>query len=54
VNPKFYRPAEVDLLIGDASKAKRELDWEARTTLEQLCEMMIEADMRRNDGGISF
>ena len=54
VNPKFYRPAEVELLIGDASKAKRELDWEARTTLEHLCEMMIEADMRRNHGGVSF
>jgi len=48
VNPKFYRPAEVDLLIGDASKAARLLDWRATTTLEQLCAMMMEADLRRN------
>ena len=54
VNPKFYRPAEVDLLIGDASKAKRELGWEPKTTLEQLCQMMVEADIRRNETGTSF
>src|SRR4249919_995764 len=54
INPKFYRPAEVELLIGDASKAKRKLGWEATTTLEQLCQMMIEADVRRNEHGSSF
>lgn len=54
VNEKFYRPAEVELLIGDASKAKRELGWEPKTTLEQLCQMMVEADIRRNETGISF
>lgn len=54
VNPKFYRPAEVELLIGDASKAKRELGWEPKTTLEQLCYMMIEADIRRNETGASY
>ncbi len=54
VNPKFYRPAEVELLIGDASKAKRLLDWEATTTLEELCRMMVEADLRRNTIGFSF
>lgn len=54
VNPKFYRPAEVELLIGDASKARRELGWEPTTTLEQLCQMMVEADMRRNQQGFSF
>jgi GDPmannose 4,6-dehydratase len=47
VNPKFYRPAEVDLLIGDASKAKVILGWEATTTLEALCKMMVEADLAR-------
>ena len=47
VNPQFYRPAEVDLLIGDASKAKKELGWEPKTTLEELCAMMVEADLRR-------
>jgi GDPmannose 4,6-dehydratase len=54
VNPVFYRPAEVDLLIGDASKAKTELGWEAKTTLEELCAMMVEADLRRNRQGVSF
>jgi GDPmannose 4,6-dehydratase len=54
VNPVFYRPAEVDLLIGDASKAKADLGWEAKTTLEELCAMMVEADMRRNRQGVSF
>jgi len=50
VNPRFYRPAEVDLLIGDASKAKAVLGWEPRTTLEELCRMMVEADLRRHSG----
>ncbi|WAC47059.1 GDP-mannose 4,6-dehydratase [Asticcacaulis sp. SL142] len=54
INPKFYRPAEVDLLIGDASKAKTKLGWEARTTLEDLCALMVEADIRRNIQGFSF
>jgi GDPmannose 4,6-dehydratase len=54
VNPKFYRPAEVELLIGDAGKAKKELGWEPKTSLEQLCQMMVEADIRRNQEGVSF
>jgi GDPmannose 4,6-dehydratase len=54
VNPKFYRPAEVELLIGDASKAQRELGWEPKITLEQLCHMMVDADIRRNETGHSF
>lgn len=54
VNPKFYRPAEVELLIGNSEKAKRELGWEPKTTLEQLCQMMVEADIRRNEAGFSF
>lgn len=54
VNPKFYRPAEVDLLIGNAEKARRELGWAPETTLEQLCQMMVEADLRRNERGFSF
>lgn len=48
VNPAFYRPAEVELLIGDASKAKADLGWEATTSLESLCEMMVSADLARN------
>ena len=47
VNPRFYRPAEVELLIGDPEKAKRELGWEAKTSLEQLCQLMVDADLRR-------
>ena len=54
VNPKFYRPAEVDLLIGNPAKAKRELGWEPKTTLEQLCQMMVDADIKRNERGFSF
>ena len=54
VNPEFYRPAEVELLIGDAQKAKDELGWEPSTTLEELCVMMVEADLRRNKAGYSF
>lgn len=54
VNPKFYRPAEVDLLIGNPARAKEKLGWEPKTTLEQLCTMMVEADLRRNAEGRSF
>jgi len=54
MNPKFHRPAEVDLLMGDAAKAKAKLGWEPSTTLEQLCTMMVEADLRRNASGASF
>jgi GDPmannose 4,6-dehydratase len=54
INPKFYRPAEVELLIGDPSKAKAKLGWAPKTTLEQLCQKMVEADLRRNHAGFSF
>lgn len=54
INPKFYRPAEVELLIGNAAKAKDKLGWEPTTTLEQLCQMMVEADVQRNQAGFSF
>jgi len=54
VNPAFYRPAEVELLIGDPTKAKNELGWKPKTTLEELCEMMVMADLRRNKEGFSF
>ncbi len=54
VNPKFYRPAEVELLIGNPQKAKDVLGWEPKTTLEELCQMMVEEDLRRNKQGFSF
>ena len=54
IHPRFYRPAEVELLIGDPSRAKKVLGWAPRTTLEELCEMMVQADLRRNEQGFSF
>jgi GDPmannose 4,6-dehydratase len=54
INPKFYRPAEVDLLIGDPSKARARFGWQAQTSLEQLCHMMVAADLRRTEYGFSF
>lgn len=54
INPKFYRPAEVDLLRGDPQKAKDDLNWEPSATLEDLCTMMVEADLRRNEAGATF
>lgn len=54
VNPKFYRPAEVDLLIGNPARAESKLGWKPTTTLEELCRMMVEADLRRNRAGSSF
>jgi len=54
VNPKFYRPAEVDLLIGNPQKAKDILGWKPTTSLEDLCQMMVNADIRRVERGVSF
>ena len=50
VNVEFYRPLEVETLVGDASKAQRELGWRATTSLEELCSMMVMADMDRQKG----
>lgn len=54
VNPAFLRPAEIDILTGCADKAKRELGWAPQTSLEQLCALMVEADLRRARDGRSF
>ena len=54
INPQFHRPAEVDLLIGDPAKAKDELGWAPTTSLEELCQMMVIADLRRNQTNTSF
>jgi len=54
ISPKFHRPAEVDLLIGSAEKAERILGWNPQTSLEQLCQMMVREDLRRNERGFSF
>lgn len=54
INPKFYRPAEVELLIGNSAHAQHKLGWTPKTTLEELCQMMVEADIDRNQRGFSF
>ena len=46
INPKYYRPAEVELLIGDPTKAKKELDWEAKITLEELVYDMMDNELK--------
>jgi GDPmannose 4,6-dehydratase len=45
VDPMYLRPTEVDLLLGDATKAKRELDWEATTRFHDLVKLMVDADV---------
>ncbi len=45
---KFFRPAEVDLLVADPSKARRVLGWSPKVTFEQLVAMMVEADLARH------
>ena len=47
IDPAFFRPAEVDVLLGDASKARQKLGWEAETTLEQMIQEMVDADLAR-------
>ena len=54
ISPKFFRPSEVDILLGNAHKAKDELGWESKTSLEDLCQMMVKADLLRNEAGFSF
>ncbi len=51
VDPKYYRPAEVELLWGDASKAAQELGWEAKTDLKELIRIMIEYDLKYDNFG---
>ena len=58
VDEQYFRPNEVELLIGDASKALKQLGWKPKTSLEELCKMMVNEDLRRNkipnNGGITF
>jgi GDPmannose 4,6-dehydratase len=54
INPDFYRPAEVEVLLGNPAKAKAKLGWSAATSIDALCRMMVEADLARIDRGISF
>jgi GDPmannose 4,6-dehydratase len=50
IDPRYYRPAEVDLLIGDATKARKKLGWEPKVTFRELAKMMVEADLRQIKG----
>lgn len=56
IDPRYFRPAEVDTLIGDPSKAERELGWEAETTLDELVTKMVQSDIEtlREDGEIAL
>ncbi|WP_206426432.1 GDP-mannose 4,6-dehydratase [Bacillus sp. PK3-056] len=47
IDPQYYRPAEVDVLLGDSSKARRKLNWRAKTELEQMVKVMVDADVQR-------
>ena len=47
IDPELFRPAEVDILLGDAGKAKRILGWEPVVTLEEMISEMVEADLKR-------
>ena len=46
IDPRYYRPAEVDLLIGDYSKAKKKLGWEPKTKFADLARLMVDADIK--------
>jgi len=45
VNPRYYRPAEVETLLGDPTKAKQKLDWTPEITVEEMCQEMVESDL---------
>ena len=47
INPKFYRPAEVDILLGDSTKARKELGWKPETSFEQLVDKMVKNDLKQ-------
>ncbi|BCX79967.1 GDP-mannose 4,6-dehydratase [Campylobacter sp. 19-13652] len=54
INKSLFRPAEVDLLIGDASKAKKQLGWEAKTDARSLCEMMVKDDINKIKQNLTY
>ncbi|AMA73252.1 GDP-mannose 4,6-dehydratase [Aneurinibacillus thermoaerophilus] len=47
IDPELYRPAEVDILLGNPAKARKKLGWEAKTSFEELIQLMVEADLAR-------
>ena len=54
INPKFYRPSEVNLLIGDYNKAEKSLGWKPKTDLDALCIMMVKSDLEKVKAGQTF
>lgn len=54
VNSKFYRPTEVDILIGDYTKAQQQLNWKPKIKVSQLCQMMVECDLEKVKAGQAF
>lgn len=54
VNPEFYRPAEVDLLVGDSAKARNTLGWQPEVSFEEMVEKMVKADIDRSDRGLLY
>jgi len=54
IDPKFYRPAEVDLLLGDSTKARTELGWKPEVGFEELVKMMVDADLARHERELKF
>ena len=54
IDPKYFRPSEVDLLIGDCSKAKKELGWEKNVDFQQLVEEMVDCDLRSAESDLRF
>lgn len=54
VDPEFFRPSDIQYAVGDAGKARRILEWEARTGLEEICRIMVETDIRRATDGFLF
>ena len=47
INPRYFRPTEVDLLLGDPTKAKKKLKWKAKTTLKELVDIMVKSDLKK-------
>jgi GDPmannose 4,6-dehydratase len=55
IDPRYYRPAEVDYLLGDSTKARRQLEWTPKVTFQELVEMMVDHDltMAENESQLS-
>ena len=47
INPKYFRPTEVDLLVGDSSRAKNKFGWNPKTSLQKLVKIMVESDFEK-------